>query len=97
MNITKFEEKTKEFLKELDPETKPGFSVEVLSEYKAKYLTFNAIRGVNTIAFKVAADNHDDLYDKAFRILKSYGPKATRERSSKETETTETLTEQTTE
>ena len=88
MNITKFEEKTAEFLKELDPATEPRFTVEVLSEYKAKYLTFNAIRGVSTIAFKVAAQTHDDLFDKASRILKSYGPKATRERTTKEPEAT---------
>ena len=88
MQFGKFEEKAMEFLKENDiftpidaftPIDGRGslFTVHVLSSYKAKKLTFKA----SSFMFEVMSDNLEDLFDKAFRVLKSYGLKATRTKS----------------
>ena len=79
MQFGKFEEKAMEFLKENNistPTNSEGnlFTVHVLSSYKAKKLAFQT----SSFMFEVTADNLEELFDKAFRVLKSYGPKATR-------------------
>ena len=79
MKFGKFEEKAMEFLKENDISTPIDargslFTVHVLSSYKAKKLAFQT----SSFMFEVMSDNLEDLFDKAFRVLKSYGPKATR-------------------
>ena len=89
MQFGKFEEKAMEFLKEnniSNPIDSKGslFTVYVLSAYKAKKLAFQT----SNFMFEVTADNLEELFDKAFRVLKSYGPKATRERNKGEVETT---------
>ena len=81
MQMTKFEEKAKEFVIEqfsVKDGPVPTFTLEIQSTYKDKKLGFLCINGINTVAFNVSAENLDDLFDKAFRVLKSYGPKATR-------------------
>ena len=82
MQFGKFEEKAMEFLKENDISTPIDargslFTVHVLSSYKAKKLVFQT----SSFMFEVTSDNLEDLFDKAFRVLKSYGPKATRTKS----------------
>ena len=88
MQFGKFEEKAMEFLKENDifipidastPIDGRGslFTVHVLSSYKVKKLAFQT----NSFMFEVTSDNLEDLFDKAFKVLKSYGPKATRTKS----------------
>ena len=82
MQFGKFEEKAMEFLKENNISTPIDsrgslFTVHVLSSYKAKKLAFQT----SSFMFEVMADNLEDLFDKAFRVLKSYGPKATRTKS----------------
>ena len=81
MQMTKFEEKAKEFLAEnnLVPTDVAGnmFQLMVDSVYKSKKLLFRT----RDWSFEVTADNLEDLFDKAFRVLKSYAPKATRERN----------------
>ena len=82
MQFGKFEEKAMEFLKENDISTPIDargslFTVHVLSSYKVKRLTFQT----SSFMFEVMSDNLEDLFDKAFRVLKSYGPKATRTKS----------------
>lgn len=82
MQFGKFEEKAMEFLKENNistPTNSEGnlFTVHVLSSYKAKKLAFQT----SSFMFEVTSDNLEDLFDKAFRVLKSYGPKATRTKS----------------
>ena len=82
MQFGKFEEKAMEFLKENNistPIDNKGslFTVHVLSSYKAKKLAFQT----SSFMFEVMADNLEELFDKAFRVLKSYGPKATRTKS----------------
>lgn len=88
MQFGKFEEKAMEFLKENDifipidastPIDGRGslFTVHVLSSYKVKKLAFQT----SSFMFEVTSDNLEDLFDKAFRVLKSYGPKATRTKS----------------
>ena len=85
MQFSKFGEKAMEFLKENNFSTPENitdsegnlFTVHVLSSYKAKKLTFQT----NSFMFGVTADNLEELFDKAFRVLKSYGPKATRTKS----------------
>ena len=88
MQFGKFEEKAMEFLKENDiftpidastPIDGRGslFTVHVLSSNKVKKLTFQTC----SFMFEVMSDNLEDLFDKAFRVLKSYGPKATRTKS----------------
>ena len=95
MQFGKFEEKAMEFLKENDifipidastPIDGRGslFTVHVLSSYKVKKLAFQT----SSFMFEVTSDNLEDLFDKAFKVLKSYGPKATRERNKGEVETT---------
>ena len=81
MQMNKFEEKAKEFVIEqfsVKDGPVPTFTLEIQSTYKDKKLGFLCINGINTVAFNVSAENLDDLFDKAFRVLKSYGPKATR-------------------
>ena len=91
MNIDKFEEKAKEIIVEnnlfasADGTEDNMFVVEISSVHEHKVMTFN-VTGLNVVLFKVAADNFDDLFDKALRVLKAYGPKATRERKPKEDE-----------
>ena len=91
MNIDKFEEKAKEIIVEnnlfasADVTEDDMFVVEISSVHEHKVMTFN-VTGLNVVLFKVAADNFDDLFDKALRVLKAYGPKATRERKPKEAE-----------
>lgn len=82
MQFGKFEEKTAEFLKENNISTPIDsrgslFTVHVLSSYKGKKLAFQT----SSFMFEVTSDNLEDLFDKAFRVLKSYGPKATRTKS----------------
>ena len=82
MQFGKFEEKVMEFLKENNISTPIDnrgslFTVHVLSSYKAKKLAFQT----SSFMFEVMSDNLEDLFDKAFRVLKSYGPKATRTKS----------------
>ena len=82
MQFGKFEEKAMEFLKENNISTPIDnrgslFTVHVLSSYKAKKLAFQT----RSFMFEVMADNLEELFDKAFRVLKSYGPKATRTKS----------------
>ena len=82
MQFGKFEEKAMEFLKESNISTPIDsrdslFTVHVLSSYKAKKLAFQT----SSFMFEVMSDNLEDLFDKAFRVLKSYGPKATRTKS----------------
>ena len=82
MQFSKFEEKAMEFLKENNITTyldgkSSVFTVHVLSSYKAKKLAFQT----SSFMFEVTSDNLEDLFDKAFRVLKSYGPKATRTKS----------------
>lgn len=82
MQFGKFEEKAMEFLKENNISTSIDsrgslFTVHVLSSYKAKKLAFQT----SSFMFEVMADNLEELFDKAFRVLKSYGPKATRTKS----------------
>lgn len=82
MQFGKFEEKAMEFLKENNISTPIDnrgslFTVHVLSSYKAKKLAFQT----SSFMFEVMADNLEELFDKAFRVLKSYGPKATRTKS----------------
>ena len=88
MQFGKFEEKAMEFLKENDifipidastPIDGRGslFTVHVLSSYKVKKLAFQT----SSFMFEVTSDNLEDLFDKAFKVLKSYGPKATRTKS----------------
>ncbi len=79
MQFGKFEEKATEFLEENDIFIPIGgrsslFTAHVLSSYKAKKLTFQT----SSFMFEVMSDNLEDLFDKAFRVLKSYDPKATR-------------------
>ena len=88
MQMTKFEEKAEDFL--IDSGTIPAiaddksslFQVIVKSTYKNKSLIFQT----KGITFEVSAETLEDLFDKAFRVLKSYAPKATRERKPKEAE-----------
>ena len=82
MQFGKFEEKAMEFLKENNistPTNSEGnlFTVHVLSSYKAKKLAFQT----SFFMFEVTADNLEELFDRAFKVLKSYGPKATRTKS----------------
>ena len=80
MQMNKFEEKARDFL--IDSGIIPAeavdkgslFHVVVDSVYKSKTLVFQT-KGVT---FEVSAENLEELFDKAFRVLKSYGPKATR-------------------
>ena len=80
MQMNKFEEKARDFL--IDSSIIPAeavgkgslFHVVVDSAYKSKKLVFQT-KGV---AFEVSAENLEELFDKAFRVLKSYGSKATR-------------------
>ena len=80
MQMNKFEEKARDFLIDSDiiPAEAVGkgslFHVVVDSVYKSKKLGFQT-KGV---AFEVSAENLEELFDKAFRVLKSYGPKTTR-------------------
>ena len=82
MQFGKFEEKAMEFLKESNISTyldgrSSVFTVYISSFYKTKKLTFST----NSFMFEVASDNLEDLFDKAFRVLKSYAPKVTRTKS----------------
>ena len=78
MQMNKFEEKARDFLIDsgiVPADTKGSlFQVMVDSIYKSKKLVFRT----KDIAFEVSAENLEELFDKAFRVLKSYGPKATR-------------------
>ena len=92
MQFSKFEEKATEFLKEnntllnvdeennlpLNEDTKSNvFTVYVNSAYKIKRLSFET----RSFMFEVRSDNLEDLFDKAFKVLKSYAPKVTRTKS----------------
>lgn len=80
MQMNKFEEKARDFLIDsgIIPAEAVGkdslFHVVVDSVYKSKKLVFQT----KDVAFEVSAENLKELFDKAFRVLKSYGPKATR-------------------
>ena len=78
MQMNKFEEKARDFLVEsgiVPADTKGSlFQVMVDSIYKSKKF----VSRTKDIAFEVSAENLEDLFDKAFRVLKSYTPKATR-------------------
>ena len=90
MQMTKFEKKAEDFLinsgiiPAITDDKSSLFLVIVNSTYKNKRLIFQ----INDIAFEVSAENLEELFDKAFRVLKSYGPKATRECNKGEVETT---------
>ena len=77
MQMNKFEEKVRDLLVEGDivpADAKDSlFQVMVDSTYKSKKLVFRT----KGIAFEVSAETLEDLFDKAFRVLKSYVPKAT--------------------
>ena len=81
MQMNKFEEKARDFLIDsgIIPAEAVGkgslFHVVVDSVYKSKKLVFQT---KDVVAFEVSAENLEELFDKAFRVLKSYGPKATR-------------------
>ena len=84
MNFVKFEEKANDFLQNSGIITfNEGdvisnlFTVQVISNYKEKSMSFRA----QGIGFEVCDTTLDSMFDKAWRILKSYGPKATRERN----------------
>ena len=82
MQFGKFEEKAMEFIKEnniiADIDSRNSlFTVHVLSYYKSKKLAFQT----SSFMFEVTSDNLEELFDKAFRVLKSYGPKVTRAKS----------------
>ena len=84
MNFSKFEEKANDFLQNsgilnITEEEKNFnlFTININSIYKSKSLMFRA----HSIDFEVYAETLDELFDKAYRVLKSYGPKATRERN----------------
>ena len=101
MNIDKFEEKAKEIIEEngmfvpcnsiIEDINSSIFRVTIVSvkedgtAYEDKTLSFNLF-GLNCFSFDVRATNFDELFDKALRVLKAYGPKATRERKPKEAE-----------
>ena len=93
MNIDKFEERAKEIVVENNlfvptegtTDEDSMFVVSIDSSYKGKTMSFTVL-GTNLVAFGVIADNFDDLFDKALRVLKAYSPKATRERKPKEAE-----------
>lgn len=80
MQMTKFEKKAEDFL--IDSGIIPAitddksslFHVIVNSAYKNKRLIFQ----IKDIAFEVSAENLEELFDKAFKVLKAYGPKATK-------------------
>ena len=80
MQMNKFEEKARDFLIDsgIIPAEAVGkgslFHVVVDSVYKSKKLVFQT----KDVAFEVSAENLEELFDKAFRVLKSYAPKATR-------------------
>ena len=86
MQLTKFEEKTVEFLKENDicnpMDDTDLFKVDISSLYQNKRLSFQT----TSFMFTVVATNFEELFDKAFRVLKSYGSKSTRNRSEGSTE-----------
>ena len=96
MNIDKFEERAKEVIVENDlfvpcddddtiPTNPCMFRVQTMSLHEDKTLVFSLF-GLNCCTFDVRATNFDDLFDKALRVLKAYGPKFTRERKAKEAE-----------
>ena len=106
MNIDKFEEKAKEIIEEngmfvpcnsiTEDINSDTFRVTIASVYEDKTLSFNLF-GLNYFLFDVRATTFDDLFDKALRVLKAYGPKATRERKAKDEEiVTNEVTEVTT-
>ena len=72
MQMNKFEEKAAEFF--VENSMTPGFDCHVLSKHKSKKLAFAA----TGFMFEVTSESLEDLFDKAFRVLKSYGPKATK-------------------
>ena len=88
MQMTKFEEKVKEFIDNhymyiVPPKTddynddynkETTFRVVIRSEYKDKHLQFY-FYGLNCFMFDVRDTTLDGLFDKAYRILKSYAPK----------------------
>ena len=89
MQLGKFEEKATAFISEnnmfvpLDENlvvVNSMFKVNIESLYKEKSLGFY-LYGLNHFHFVVYDTNVEDLFDKAFRVLKSYGPKATRTKS----------------
>ena len=82
MQFSKFEEKAMEFLKENNISTYVDsrsslFMVDVFSSYKDKKLVFQT----SSFRFEVMSDNLEDLFDKAFKVLKAYAPKVTRTKS----------------
>ena len=95
MNIDKFEEKAKEIIEEngmfvpcnsiIEDTNSSTFRVTIASVCEDKTLSFNLF-GLNCFFFDVRATTFDELFDKALRVLKAYGPKATRERKPKEAE-----------
>ena len=91
MNIDKFEERAKEIIAENNSFVPAGgaeddtFVVEISSVHEHKVMTLKVV-GLNVVLFKISANCFDDLFDKALRVLKAYGPKATRERKPKEAE-----------
>ena len=92
MQIEKFEKKAAEFIKENNlSDIKEGtfFVMNMQAGFRDKRLAFQVL-GTRRFIFEVEAEDWDTLFDKAFRVLKGYGPKATRERSNTQTEETET-------
>lgn len=97
MQIDKFEKKAAEFIQENNlSNIKEGtfFVMNIQAGFRDKRLAFQVL-GNNRFIFEVEAEDWDTLFDKAFRVLKAYGPKATRERGNTQTEeTTEPTTEE---
>ena len=83
MQMTKFEKKAEDFLinsgiiPAITDDKSSLFHVIVNSTYKNKRLIFQ----IKDIAFEVSAENLEELFDKAFRVLKAYGLKTTRTKS----------------
>lgn len=96
MNIQKFKEKAIEFIKEHKlyvPNTEDQndlyyyeFSIRVITENSDSNKLYFGVGGLKRFEFDVIADDFDELFDKAYRILKAYGPKPTRERKVQEEE-----------
>ena len=96
MQFGKFEEKAMEFIEEnslfvpceeITQSIDSRFMVKVVSLYKDKSLEFSLF-GLNCFTFNVRSTNLDELFEKALKVLKAYGPKGIRERNKGEVETT---------
>ena len=81
MELKTFEKRVAELGKEqgwIPSEPNPGasmlssfFSITTISNYKRKYMSFHTTCKNLHIAFEVVAETFDDLFDKAFRMVKA--------------------------